>query len=61
MEPTSDIWATAKKQRDEEQSKRDATDRDISEFFTKGATKAQPKAKVGRMASTQRLGNMPLT
>ncbi|KAJ0118279.1 hypothetical protein J7T55_009062 [Diaporthe amygdali] len=35
----------SKKQREEDQSKRDATDRDISEFFTKGATKAQPKAK----------------
>lgn len=41
-----DTRATAKKQREEDQSKRDATDRDISEFFTKGATKAQPKAKV---------------
>ncbi|KUI54328.1 DNA polymerase alpha catalytic subunit [Cytospora mali] len=36
----------SKKQRDEEQAKRDATDRDISQFFTKGATTAQPKAKV---------------
>ncbi|KAK3944235.1 putative dna polymerase [Diplogelasinospora grovesii] len=35
-----------KKQREEEQAKRDANDRDITEYFTKGATKAQPKAKV---------------
>ncbi|KAL2282631.1 hypothetical protein FJTKL_10479 [Diaporthe vaccinii] len=41
----SDACTTAKKQREEDQSKRDATDRDISEFFTKGTTKAQPKAK----------------
>lgn len=37
---------TAKKQRDEEQAKRDANDRDISEYFTKGAAKTQPKPKV---------------
>ncbi|ROW14955.1 hypothetical protein VPNG_03385 [Cytospora leucostoma] len=36
----------SKKQRDEEQAKRDATDRDISQFFTKGGNTAQPKAKV---------------
>lgn len=36
----------SKKQREEDQAKRDATDRDISQFFTKGATTAQPKAKV---------------
>ncbi|KAH6627613.1 hypothetical protein F5144DRAFT_535367 [Chaetomium tenue] len=36
----------SKKQRDEEQSKRDANDRNISEYFTKGASKAQPKPKV---------------
>ena len=38
---------TAKKNRDEEQAKRDANDRDISEYFTKGATKVQAKPKVG--------------
>ncbi|KAK3374895.1 hypothetical protein B0H63DRAFT_562886 [Podospora didyma] len=37
---------TSKKQRDDEQAKRDANDRDISEYFTKGASKPQPKAKV---------------
>lgn len=47
--------ATAKKQREEDQSKRDATDRDISEFFTKGATKAQPKPKVGKISNSPRL------
>ncbi|KAH6841139.1 hypothetical protein B0I37DRAFT_331993 [Chaetomium sp. MPI-CAGE-AT-0009] len=36
----------SKKQRDEEQSKRDANDRNISEYFTKGASKTQPKPKV---------------
>jgi hypothetical protein len=36
----------AKKQREEDQAKRDANDRDISEYFTKGVTKSQPKAKV---------------
>lgn len=36
-----------KKQRDENQAKQDATNRDISQFFSKGAVKAQPKAKVG--------------
>jgi hypothetical protein len=38
--------SAAKKSRDEEQAKRDANDRDISEYFTKGATKVQPKPKV---------------
>lgn len=57
----SDACTTAKKQREEDQSKRDATDRDISEFFTKGTTKAQPNAKVGRRSSTPRLDDMPLT
>jgi DNA polymerase alpha subunit A len=37
---------TAKKQRDEEKAKRDANDRDISEYFTKGAPKTQTKPKV---------------
>lgn len=36
----------AKKQREEDQAKRDATDRNISEFFTRGAVKTQPKTKV---------------
>ncbi|KAK4153694.1 hypothetical protein C8A00DRAFT_33570 [Chaetomidium leptoderma] len=36
----------SKKKRDEEQAKRDANDRNISEYFTKGASKAQPKPKV---------------
>ncbi|KAK4167675.1 putative DNA polymerase alpha catalytic subunit [Cladorrhinum sp. PSN259] len=35
-----------KKQRDEEKAKRDANDRDITEYFTKGAAKAQPKPKI---------------
>ncbi|KAK4106915.1 hypothetical protein N658DRAFT_461980 [Parathielavia hyrcaniae] len=36
----------SKKKRDEEEkAKRDANDRNISEYFTKGATKAQSKAK----------------
>ncbi|OLN81535.1 DNA polymerase alpha catalytic subunit [Colletotrichum chlorophyti] len=36
----------SKKQREEDAAKRDANDRDISEYFTKGATKAQTKTKV---------------
>ncbi|UKZ78218.1 hypothetical protein TrVFT333_005953 [Trichoderma virens FT-333] len=36
----------AKKSREEELAKRDANDRSISEYFTKGAGKAQPKPKV---------------
>ncbi|KAK4650824.1 DNA-directed DNA polymerase alpha catalytic subunit pol1 [Podospora pseudocomata] len=36
----------SKKQRDEEKAKRDANDRNITEYFTKGATKRQPKPKV---------------
>ncbi|KAK4242477.1 hypothetical protein C8A03DRAFT_11363 [Achaetomium macrosporum] len=36
----------SKKQREEEQAKKDANDRDISEYFTKGAAKAQPKPKI---------------
>ncbi|KAK0623623.1 hypothetical protein B0T14DRAFT_428209 [Immersiella caudata] len=36
----------SKKQREEEQSKRDANDRDITEFFKKGAAKAPTKTKV---------------
>ncbi|KAH7144073.1 hypothetical protein EDB81DRAFT_948077 [Dactylonectria macrodidyma] len=37
---------TAKKSRLDEQAKRDANDKDISEYFTKGAGKAQTKLKV---------------
>lgn len=37
---------TAKKSLQDEQAKRDANDRSISEYFTKGAGKAQPKPKV---------------
>ncbi|PNY27218.1 DNA polymerase [Tolypocladium capitatum] len=36
----------AKKGRQEEEAKRDANDRNISEYFTKGAGKTQPKPKV---------------
>ncbi|KAK1750651.1 hypothetical protein QBC47DRAFT_331244 [Echria macrotheca] len=36
----------SKKQREDEKSKRDANDRDISEFFKKGAAKAPAKPKV---------------
>ncbi|KAI0180110.1 hypothetical protein GGR52DRAFT_587672 [Hypoxylon sp. FL1284] len=35
-----------KKKRDEEKAKRDANDRNISEYFMKGQTAAQPKPKV---------------
>ncbi|KAL2134192.1 hypothetical protein VTI74DRAFT_813 [Chaetomium olivicolor] len=35
----------SKKQREEEQAKRDANDRDITEYFTKGAAKPQSKPK----------------
>ncbi|KAI2630828.1 hypothetical protein GGR54DRAFT_584346 [Hypoxylon sp. NC1633] len=35
-----------KKKRDEEKAKQDANDRDISEYFMKGQTAAQPKPKV---------------
>lgn len=44
--PTNDCARLAKKQRDEEQAKRDANDRDITEYFTKGGAKAPPKPKV---------------
>ena len=37
---------TAKKTRQDDQAKRDANDRNISEYFTKGAGKTQPKPKV---------------
>ncbi|KAK3989473.1 putative DNA polymerase alpha catalytic subunit [Cladorrhinum sp. PSN332] len=36
----------SKKQKDEEKAKRDANDRDITEYFTKGVAKPQPKPKV---------------
>ncbi|KAL2020351.1 hypothetical protein VTK56DRAFT_8480 [Thermocarpiscus australiensis] len=36
----------SKKQREEDRAKRDANDRDISEYFKQGAAKTQPKAKV---------------
>ncbi|KAK3692133.1 hypothetical protein B0T22DRAFT_5041 [Podospora appendiculata] len=36
----------SKKEKDHDQARRDANDKDISEYFTKGAAKAQPKAKV---------------
>ncbi|CAI0645470.1 unnamed protein product [Colletotrichum noveboracense] len=37
-----------KKQREDEVAKRDANDRDISEYFTKGAVKTQAKPKVAK-------------
>ncbi|KAI8222951.1 DNA polymerase alpha catalytic subunit [Colletotrichum sp. SAR 10_99] len=37
-----------KKQREDELAKRDANDRDISEYFTKGAVKTQAKPKVAK-------------
>lgn len=40
------INCIAKKTRQEEQTKRDANDRDISEYFTKGAGRTQAKPKV---------------
>lgn len=36
----------SKKAREEDQADRDAKDRNIAEYFTKGAAKAQPKSKV---------------
>lgn len=48
---TRNASRAAKKARQEEQAKKDANDRDITEYFTKGAAKTQPKAKV-RSAST---------
>lgn len=35
----------AKKQKEEDKAKRDANDRDITDFFTKGAANSQPKPK----------------
>ncbi|CAK7202466.1 DNA-directed DNA polymerase alpha catalytic subunit pol1 [Sporothrix eucalyptigena] len=36
----------SKKSREEDQADRDAKDRNIAEYFTKGATKSQPKSKI---------------
>ncbi|CAK7221044.1 DNA-directed DNA polymerase alpha catalytic subunit pol1 [Sporothrix curviconia] len=36
----------SKNARDEDQANRDANDRNIAEYFTKGASKAQPKSKI---------------
>ena len=41
--------STAKKKREEDAAKRDANDRDISEFFKKGVSKAPAKPKVCRI------------
>ncbi|KAK6210146.1 DNA polymerase alpha catalytic [Colletotrichum tabaci] len=38
----------SKKEREDEDAKRDANDRDISEYFTKGITKTQAKPKVAK-------------
>lgn len=38
----------AKKSRQQDEAKRDANDRNISEYFTKGAGKTQPKPKVSQ-------------
>jgi len=40
-----------KRKREEEKAKRDANDRDISQFFMKGQAAGQTKAKVGRLTS----------
>ncbi|OAA56639.1 DNA polymerase alpha catalytic [Niveomyces insectorum RCEF 264] len=37
---------TSKKARSDDQADREATDRNIAEYFTKGAAKAQPKSKI---------------
>lgn len=42
----------SKKAREEDQAERDAKDRNIAEYFTKGATKAQPKSKVRPLSPT---------
>lgn len=39
---------TAKKKRQDTQAKRDANDRNISEYFTKGAVKVQTQPKVSK-------------
>lgn len=46
---SANIPSAAKKNRDDGQAKRDANDRNISEYFTKGAGKAQPKPKVSQL------------
>ncbi|KAI1393780.1 uncharacterized protein F4822DRAFT_435748 [Hypoxylon trugodes] len=43
-----------KKKRDEEKAKRDANDRDISEYFTKGQTAVQQKPKVVKTEEDER-------
>ncbi|CAI4211831.1 unnamed protein product [Parascedosporium putredinis] len=48
MTPRGRPSKAAKKQKEDEKAKRDANDRDITQFFTKGATKAQPKVKVAK-------------
>lgn len=45
LELTRFLPITARRNRQEEQAKRDANDRDISEFFTTGAGRSQPKPK----------------
>ncbi|KAK3400996.1 hypothetical protein B0T20DRAFT_405745 [Sordaria brevicollis] len=44
--PGSKVPRKSKKQKEQEDAKRDANDRDITEYFTKGAAKAPPKQKV---------------
>ena len=41
-----DLLFPDKKKREEEKAKKDANDRDISEYFMKGRTAPQPKTKV---------------
>lgn len=55
------ITKVAKKSREEEQAKRDANDRSISDYFTKGAGKAQPKPKVWHIHPTYLLYNPQIT
>jgi hypothetical protein len=50
--PSTNTKALAKKNLQDEQAKRDANDRNISEYFTKGAGKAQPKPKVQDIGPT---------
>ncbi|KAI0382967.1 hypothetical protein F5Y04DRAFT_36337 [Hypomontagnella monticulosa] len=45
---------TDKKKRDEEKAKRDANDRDISEYFMKGQGAAQPKPKIVKTEDDER-------
>ncbi|KAI0481144.1 hypothetical protein GGR56DRAFT_688668 [Xylariaceae sp. FL0804] len=44
--PSTRLSKTDKRKRDEEKTKRDATDRHISEYFMKGQSAPQPKPKV---------------